>query len=206
MSARGAFVVVIGPDGVGKTTLARNLIAQWPASTRYVHFRPSIFARPDTAPVEEAPPPPPKRTFPGSRPIGWLRLAWSVVTFNFGYWRWLRPALREGALIVGDRWIYGYVGQPVALGFSGPEWLARAALNLVPGPDLLVRLKADSYIAAARKGDLLPEDISAEDHRWDGLLRPVLVVEASRAPGEIAEEVMIELRRTIESRHANTRS
>jgi thymidylate kinase len=122
------------------------------------------------------------------------------VTFNLGYWRWLRPALRSGALIVGDRWIYGYIGQPVALGYGGPRWLAGAAINLVPRPDLVVRLKADRNVVASRKRDLSAEEIAAEEDRWDGLNGPVLVLDASRSPTQLAEDLMQELRRTIVSR------
>lgn len=202
MTARGAFVVIIGPDGVGKTTLARNLIARWPSATMYIHFRPSILARPDATPGDEASVPPIKRINPGPRPIGWLRLLWSVFVFAFGYWRWLRPALHRGALIVGDRWIYGYVGQPTALGFGGPAWLADIAIQLVPNPDLLVRLKADPVITAQRKGDLSPQEIEAEDQRWDGLSRLPFVVDANQPHARVVDDVADELLRKIESRQA----
>ena len=206
MTRRGAFLVVIGPDGVGKTTLARNLIGRWPSATMYIHFRPSVFTRPDAAPGEEATAPPAKQLDPGPRFAGWLRLLWSLIVFNIGYWRWLRPALRGGALVVGDRWIYGYVGQPAALGFGGPSWLAGIAVSLVPGPDLVVRLRADPVVTASRKGDLSPKEIEAEDNRWDGLRRSLLVLDANQPLDGLVEQVARELRHTIDSRQASARS
>lgn len=195
MTTRGAFVVVIGPDGVGKTSLARNLLARWPGSRYYIHFRPSIFVKPESTPAEDGIPPSPKRSHPGPRAIGWLRLAWSILSFNLAYWRWLRPALRDGALVVGDRWIYGYVGQPVALGYGGPRWLAAAAVNLVPRPDLLARLQADHDLVAGRKGDLSPDEIAAEDDRWGRLRGPVLLLDATRRPEQLVDDLMQELTR-----------
>jgi thymidylate kinase len=163
--AKGRFVVLVGPDGVGKTTLARQLIEDHGHPSMYVHFRPSLRRRPPTIPIDDGVQPT-KRTSPGKFPLGWLRLVKSLVLFWVGYVRWIAPALRNGALVVGDRWAYGYVGQPTALGFAGPAWLSRAAVRLVPKPDLVVLLDAPPDVVMARKGDLSVGDIQRETIAW----------------------------------------
>ncbi|HUP17799.1 MAG TPA: hypothetical protein VM848_17350 [Acidimicrobiia bacterium] len=190
--ARGAFVVVIGPDGVGKTSLAARLIADHGAPTMYLHFRPSLRTPPPSSPIE-AGIPPPKQNDPGPRPLGWLRLARSVGMFWLGYLRWIRPALARGTLVVGDRWFYGYVGQPVALGFGGPPWLARLATRIAPHPDLVVRLTAPAEIVAKRKSDLTAAEIQVEIRKWETLPLDVWVLDSSMDVSSLADAVAARL-------------
>jgi thymidylate kinase len=185
---RGAFVVVIGPDGVGKTTLAARLIEDHGSPTMYLHFRPRLLTRPPSSPVE-GDAPPPKRSDPGPPPSGWLRLARSVAMFWLGYLRWIKPALARGTLVVGDRWAFGYVGQPAALGFAGPSWLARLAVRLVPQPDLVLRLRGDPGLVAGRKGDLAASQIELEDRLWDSIPIGVYELDASNSVDDLAKAV-----------------
>lgn len=188
--------MIIGPDGVGKTTLAARLIADYGPPSIYIHFRPRFWSRPPASPGQTELPPP-KKSGPGHLVSGWLRLARSVALFNAGYWRWIRPAIRAGALVVGDRWMYGYVGQPAALGYGGPPWLARFAIRLIPRPTLLVRLKASPEVAASRKSDLKAAEIEMEDKAWDGLPDEVWVLDATKP----VSELVIAVARHLESIH-----
>ena len=143
-------MVVVGPDGVGKTTIARALINQFEGSTGYFHFRPPVQGGLRKAPPHQSTPPPGKGAPRGSIMLGWVRLAFNVLRFWVGYGVSVRPAVRRGELIVADRWAYGYVAQPAALRFYGPEWLARLALRLLPQPDLVVNLTAPPAVIRAR--------------------------------------------------------
>lgn len=184
--------MVIGPDGVGKTSLAARLIADHGGPTMYLHFRPSLWTPPSVSPVE-ADNPPPKQTDPGPRPLGWLRLARSVGMFWLGYLRWIRPALARGTLVVGDRWVYGYVGQPEALGFGGPSWLARLATRIAPQPDLIVRLTAPAEIVAKRKSDLTVAEIQMEIRKWETLPGDVWILDSSMDVSSLAAAVAARL-------------
>ena len=81
---RGAFVVIVGPDGVGKTTVARTLIERFNGPTGYFHFRPPLRGPLPSAPPNRSGPSPGKGEPGGSALLGWLRLARNVARFWAG--------------------------------------------------------------------------------------------------------------------------
>lgn len=134
--------------------------------------------------------PPIKRKRPGNVVIGWIRLIQSVVFFWLGYLRWIRPVLNRDGLVVGDRWGYGYVGQPAALGFAGPRSFARLATRLMPRPDLIVRLRGEPSVIAKRKSDLTLTEIEREDAAWDTLSLPFWELDADGDVVVLAETIL----------------
>ena len=189
-SAGGRLVILVGPDGVGKTTVARAMIDQYEGSAAYFHFLPPILGAMSRAPDSHPPPPPPKARG-GSLLLGWLRLLRNAVRCWLGYLHTIRPALKRNCLVVGDRWMYGYLVQPDALRFCGPERLARAVVRLLPRPDLIVNLSAPSQVIGMRKEELTPSQIEQELLAWSSLRVPNMqTFDASRPPQAIAREIL----------------
>lgn len=196
-SAPGGFVVIVGPDGVGKTTVARALLDAHDGPTAYFHFRPPTDPSRLRAAVPDGDVPAVDKHPSGSRIGGWLRLARSVWLFRRGYARTIRPALARGALVVGDRWAYGYLVQPTALRFFGPASLARLAMRWLPHPDLVVALTAAPELIRHRKRELTLTEIRAELERWAAIPGPrVVTVDNSGDPSAAVREI----RRLLETR------
>ncbi len=187
--------MVVGPDGVGKTSVARALIAGHGGSTAYFHFLPSIWSPLVSAPPDvEALPAVHKSGTAGWRVIGCFRLANSAARAWLAYASRVLPAVRSGKLVVADRWIYGYVAQPAALRFYGPSWLAAAALRLLPRPNLVVNLSASPDVIRSRKQELTLPDIARELEAWSRLPEPRTVTfAASEQPELIARRILDEL-------------
>jgi thymidylate kinase len=191
---RGAFVVVVGPDGVGKSGLARALIEIAPGESGYFHFRPPTRGplQPDV-PIETRPATKNRRK--PSMPLGWVRLAVSFVRFWAGYMSSVRPMLDHGGLVIGDRWAYGYLVQPLALRYGGPPWLASMMIKGLPSPDLVVNLTAPPEEIHRRKQELTVEEIATEMEAWDRIPAPrMLRVDAMETSLSMAHRVVSELK------------
>jgi thymidylate kinase len=186
----GRLVALVGPDGVGKSTVARALLDAHPHEHGYVYFRPPLRGPLDTGPPVGPRPRGEKHPPPEPRVLGWLRLAKNLGWFHLGHRLTVRPALRRGALVVTERWAYGYVGQPGPLRYFGPEWLARLSVRWFPRPDLVVNLAAPPGTVVARKDELTYEQVEDELERWAALPVPsLLTVDATPAPADIVAEV-----------------
>jgi thymidylate kinase len=126
--------------------------------------------------------------------LGWIRIVRNAVRCWLGYVNSVRPALKRGLLVVGDRWMYGYVVQPDAMKFHGPDRLARAVLRLLPRPHLIVNLTAPPYVIRERKQELTLSQIEQELLAWSSLRMPnVKTVDATRSPQDIALEILVML-------------
>ena len=190
-TGHGRFVVLVGPDGVGKTTVASALLDGWTGPRGYVYFRPTLSGRPPTGP------PPPtgargnKNPPAEPRPLGWLRLLRSLLLFWIGYLRTLRPVLREGGLVVADRWGYAYAVQPGAVRFFGPDALGRLGVRLLPRPHLVANLAAPPAVVVQRKDELTATEVERELLLWRCLPVPrVHTFDATGPPDAIAAAVL----------------
>jgi hypothetical protein len=193
-SRRGRFVVVVGPDGVGKTTLAGELLKGWPGERRYFHFRPPIRRTMQDMPTAVNGLVAVKADRDGSRILGWFRLLRNLVLFTGGYLTRVRLALRRGALVVGDRWAYGYLAAPRQLKYYGPEWLARWVISVLPEPDLVVCLTAPSQVVVTRKAELTVAQVKEEDRLWQSVpARRKITLVALGQPEALAAEVLRQL-------------
>jgi hypothetical protein len=150
---------------VGKTTVARALLAHHSGPAAYFHFLPPLRGPLSRSPGPASAPP------PKAAPGGWLVLGW-----------------------IGDRWMYGYVVQPDALRFHGPDALARAVLRLLPRPHLIVNLAAPPHVIRQRKQELTLSQIEQELLAWSSLrVANVQTLDATRLPNDIASDILMAL-------------
>jgi thymidylate kinase len=166
----GGSIVVAGPDGTGKSTLARNLLAGPLARERAVHIygRPKILPRPSR---DQAPSAAENRRKPPF-PI-WLSILRTVYVFVDFVLAWIvhvRPAVRAGGWVVIERGWWDLVVDPPRLRLQRSAGLARLLAALGPHPDLFLILEASADVVRSRKGHASAADVRRQARLWQTIL------------------------------------
>ena len=162
---RGCWLVLIGPDGVGKTSVAKGIfpkVADHFESLRYHHW-----IAPWTHPLRSDVPPGGGRFEPGPCRGGFIgnlvslaRLARNVIRAWLGYLLRIRPHLCRRRLVLGDRYLFNYLLDPQSVRYgAAPVWV-RLALRLAPKPDMVISLVAEPEVIHARKDELTVAEIT----------------------------------------------
>jgi hypothetical protein len=168
---RGLVVLVAGPDGAGKSSVARRIVDELAGEvTRVVHthWRPGLLPHPrvlvggrgsadGTRPHARTP-------HGGVLSLGLLSYYW--LDFFLGGWLRQRAVRRRGGLVVVERgwWDVGIDSRRYRL--SAPPGVVRALGSLLPRPDLALVLDGDPRAVALRKGELVTAEVARQNTLW----------------------------------------
>ena len=199
----GLFCVLVGLDGSGKTTLGRNLcdltvLGNRFSGVRYYHWRPKVFRQVEWPLPEfkDTPRKPRLAPNPVNTALSTFRIARNGLLAWIA-WRWrVRPLVKQGYLVLVDRYFYNYHLDPASVKFSAPIGVLKFMQKLFPAPDLVVKLRAPQEVLLARKQELSPEEIGMQVKRMDALdVAPAQVVlaDATLSAEEVARNVMAEI-------------
>jgi thymidylate kinase len=156
----GIFMVVLGPDGVGKSTLVKKLVERLaPAFRRHrvFHWRPMVIAarKKVVSAIQDPHDEPPRGTIASI-----LQLCVFFVDYWLGYLLITRKLLARSGLVVFDRYFQDLLVDPARYRYGGPIWLAELLSHLVPPPDLLfLVLDADEEVIFSRKREVDSEEL-----------------------------------------------
>lgn len=157
----GVLIAILGPDGVGKSSVMGGLRAQLGAAfwgERCFHWRPQFFApRKRGAPVTNPHAKPPRGPLASS-----LYLTAFVIDYCLGYALVFRQLKPRSYFLLFDRYFYDVLADPKRIRFGGPLWLARFYSRLVPTPDLALVLDADTETILARKSEVPAEEVNRQ--------------------------------------------
>ncbi len=155
----GIQVAVLGPDGVGKSTVVERAVAALvPAfrSSSRLHLRPGLLP-PKGGEPQAATPPIPYQRAPYGGLISVLKLGYLAFDYVVGYWILVWPRLVRSTLVVCDRYYLDVVADPARYRYGGPRPLPRWLARVTPGPDLYLVFDAPADVIQSRKSEVPPE-------------------------------------------------
>jgi hypothetical protein len=170
----GLYVLVVGPDGAGKTSLADALPDLCAGPFRrwiHLHWRPGVLPRAGAL-VGVAPADP---TRPHAQvvhgPVASLAsLAYHWLDFLAGGWLRLAPLRIRSGLIVLERGWWDIAVDPQRYRISAPNLLVRLLGTLLPRPDLVLVLEATPKVLMSRKSEVQPEELARQTMSWHSVL------------------------------------
>lgn len=161
----GAHVVLLGPDGSGKsTTLAALATALAPAFRRVSshHLAPALVRGEGANRPVRLPHSRPPRSSVGSL----AKAAYWVLDYTLGYHAKTRPALARSTLVLFDRYLVDALVDPRRYRYGGPRWVLRLAWSLVPKPDLVILLDAPAAVLRTRKQEVSLAETERQRHAY----------------------------------------
>lgn len=173
----GIFIVFLGPDGVGKSTISQATKKCHARTFRHLwwfHWRPGLLPRlgrlaghnPVTACTK-----PPSEVAYGTF-VSLIRYIYYLADFVLGYWLVIYPKRAQTTLVVGERWYYDVMVNPMRYGFNLPPWLLSAGKKLIPRPDLILLITADPETIYRRKAELEIAEIRRQIKTFRAILPP----------------------------------
>jgi thymidylate kinase len=165
----GRFVVVVGPDGTGKSTVVEHLVQEvLDAPVEHLHSRPHVIGgrSEDRGVVTE-----PHRETPYPVWLSWAKLLFLYADHLVGWFTRIRPHLRAGGDVVLERGWWDLVVDPRRYRLRPAPALARTLGRLLPRPCVTLVLEGDPATIAARKGELSVAETARQMRAWRAVPR-----------------------------------
>ena len=176
--ASGRYVVVAGPDGTGKTTVADLLadVARADGPLLHLHHRPRVLGGLTThqGPVTE-----PHRHPPYPWVISCAKVLYLFADHLLGSALRFRPVIQRGGTVLMERGWWDLAVDPRRYRLRPHPYLVRVLGSLLPKPTVTFLLVADPDVLTQRTDELDEAELRRQVDAWLSLphswLRPIVI-------------------------------
>ncbi len=183
----GLHIVILGPDGVGKSTLIAQLGLPCFQRVQQFHFRPGVLGKKASGTVTQ-----PHAQPPRSRAVSIAKTLYYFADHWLGYLGKIFPAKVRNELVVFDRSFEDVFVDPRRYRLSAGSAFARFLKQLLPPPDLTFVLDAEPELVHARKPELAIEELRRQREvlrQLAGRTPRCVVISAAEPPEQVARAV-----------------
>lgn len=202
----GLFCVVLGPDGVGKSTTVQHLQRELEAlfgSCRKQRWRPGIIRKvaPDST-----------NRMPHAKPqrgpiISTFFVLGLALDFSLGYAVSAYPAMARAETIIFDRYFHDILIDPRRYRYSGPMRLAQFLSRLTPPRKaLFIILDAEEAVILGRKQELTPHELRRQLRAYRAFSSQSpdsMIITTDKPVDEIVAEIIDKILAVLASRNGN---
>lgn len=192
----GLLVVLLGPDGCGKSTVARLLFPAMsptfqPDKSLLGHWKPEIFplphrrGRPPTAQ--------PHGHAPRNRWLSLIVLLLHAVEYGLAHWCVIQPVRFRNGWVVMDRYHHDFFVDPRRYRLAPPPMLFLRMFRMVSDPDLVFVLDAPVEVLRRRKTEVPEEETRRQREAYLELAKRLPrthVLDATQAPPVLVQQIV----------------
>jgi hypothetical protein len=207
LSPTGLYIMVVGPDGTGKSTLARSMpelvegiFRRW----QTFHWRPGLLPRPGRLIGREgSDPQTPQARSPYGPILSSALLGYYWLDSLLGGWLRIWPLRARTGMVIAERGWWDTAVDPRRYRLSSPPWMVRALGWLLLRPDLVLLLHAPADAILERKSEIPRQELERQLSVWGSVLPrgiPVVRLDTSRPALEVANEAREQVLQMLERR------
>jgi thymidylate kinase len=189
----GVFCVLLGPDGVGKSTTIRRLQLELQTllgPCEMARWRPGIIRKVEPGSLNRMPHAKASRGSIAST----LSLLGLALDFSIGYLVSAYPAMTRSENLIFDRYFHDLLIDPKRYRYAGPMWLPRCINRFIPPRNaIFIILEADEEVILRRKQELPPSELRRQRiayRNFSSRTPNSIIVNTDKPVDEIVSEIV----------------